>query len=264
MSDVLAKICDYKRKHIKKAKSFKSEAALMTEVTLSPPTRGFAVSISEKVRARKVALIAEVKKASPSKGVIREDFDPEDIAKQYYAAGASCISVLTDEKYFKGKDKYLTKVSNAVPLPILRKDFILDPYQVVESRAIGADCILLIMAALDDDNARDIEAAALSLGMDVLIEVHNEEELERALKLESTLIGINNRDLKTLEIDLSTTKKLSSRVPDDHLVVSESGISDYKNIKDMKKQGVYGFLVGESLMKEKDIKSATSKLLGKK
>jgi indole-3-glycerol phosphate synthase len=214
------------------------------------------------VQEKAVGLIAEVKRASPSKGVIREKFNPVEIATAYAEAGASCISVLTDVPYFQGEDSYLVDVRSHVPLPVLRKDFMLEPYQIKESRALGADCILLIMAALSDVQAAELEQAALELGMDVLVEVHDEAECERALKLKSTLLGVNNRNLKTLTVDLSTTEKLATMVPDNYTLVCESGIATHQEIERMNKAGAYCFLVGESLMREKDIAAATRKLLG--
>lgn len=261
MSDTLAEICDYKRQHVAELKQHRNEAQLQTLATEVAPVRGFINAIQQKISAKEDALIAEVKKASPSKGVIRMDFDPKEIARSYHEGGATCISVLTDEKYFQGHNRFLTQIHDAVELPILRKDFILDPYQVVESRAIGADCILLIMAAVSDDQASELESAALEFHMDVLVEVHNEAELERALKLDSPLLGINNRNLKNLHVDLATTERLVPLIPKGKIPVCESGIFTNANIKHMNNIGVNCFLVGESLMRENDIVAATKKLL---
>lgn len=228
------------------------------------PCRGFQKALHFKVAANQIGLIAEVKKASPSKGVIREDFDPPIIAKSYESAGAACVSVLTDTPYFQGEDRFLEQVRETILLPVLRKDFMLDPYQIVESRALGADCILLIMAALEDAQALELEAAASELGMDVLVEVHNQEELERALQLTSKLIGINNRNLKTLEVDLHTTEQLVRKIPKGYTVVCESGIADYDDVLHIKSVGVSCFLIGESLMRKKNIEVATREILGTK
>lgn len=261
MADILAKICSDKIEHIKAQKSKISGTSLLERAKQQPAPRGFLKKLQEKTLAKQTALIAEVKKASPSRGLIRADFDPVTIATAYEAAGASCISVLTDTPYFQGKDLYVTAIKEAVSLPLLRKDFMLDPYQVVEARAIGADCILLIMAALSDIQAEELEQAALALGMDVLVEVHNKEELERALRLKTRLLGVNNRNLKTLEISLSVTKELSRYVPTGYTLVCESGIYSHADIERMQACGAYAFLVGESLMKQQDIAAATRLLL---
>lgn len=261
MTDILNKICTDKLELIKARKAVASENTLLAHAKSALPTRGFLRAIQAKTDLKQIALIAEIKKASPSKGVIRADFDPVAIAQAYESAGASCLSVLTDTPYFQGEDYYLTEARAAVSLPVLRKDFMLDPYQVVEARALGADCILLIMAALEDAQASELEEAARSLGMDVLVEVHNQEELERALMLKTPLLGINNRNLKTLEISLSVTEKLSLLVPETHILVCESGIHSHADILSMHQHNAYAFLVGESLMKQQDIGTATRLLL---
>jgi len=263
-TDVLAKICADKRHHIAHRKTKISLQSLEDMAKQQEAPRGFQKALQQKVAAGHFGLIAEIKRASPSKGMIREDFDPIAIAQAYHTAGASCLSVLTDQPYFKGEDSYVTDVRKAVPLPLLRKDFMLDPYQIVEARAIGADCILLIMAALDDQQAQDLETLSHTLGMDVLIEVHNREELDRALThLRSPLIGINNRNLKTLEIDLSTTEDLVKFIPEGKVIVSESGLYSNDDLQRMNQVDVSCFLVGESLMRQQDIVAATRSLLAK-
>ncbi|NDF13226.1 MAG: indole-3-glycerol phosphate synthase TrpC [Proteobacteria bacterium] len=263
MADTLAKICADKRVHIATRKKTVPLSEVEKQAKVKPKPRGFHAAIKNTIAKGVIALIAEVKKASPSKGVIREDFDPVMIAKSYVAGGATCLSVLTDEPYFQGKDAYLDAVRKAVTLPIIRKDFILDTYQVAEARALGADAILLIMAALSDVEAQELEAAATAYNLDALVEVHDEKELERALKLKSRLIGINNRDLKTLAVDLQTTEKLAKKVPSGTTLVCESGIFTPTDIARMQKVGAHTFLVGESLMREADITVATKRLLGR-
>ncbi len=260
--DILTKICSSKYAHVKRQKEIISADKLLESISLVAKPRGFISAINAKISCGENALIAEIKKASPSKGVIRDNFYPEKIAKDYALGGAACISVLTDYPYFKGRDEYINIVHRACNLPILRKDFILDPYQVIESRAIGADCILLIMAALDLDKALELEDLALKLDMDVLVEVHNEYELKQALKLKTSFIGINNRNLKTMEIDLKNTKRLAPKVGNGKIIVCESGIYKNEDILAMNKYGVNTFLVGEALMKEDDILRATQSLLG--
>ena len=263
MSDTLTEICARKYEHIAAQKKAVHESLLHELALQVTPPRGFHVALKKRIADSSIGLIAEVKKASPSKGLIREDFDPEAIAKAYEKGGATCVSVLTDTPYFQGADEYLTSVRQATTLPVLRKDFMLDPYQILESRALGADCILLIMAALEDEQAVQLEAIARDLGMDVLVEVHDEAELDRALtQLSSRLIGINNRNLKTLEVNLETSENLREKVPADYTLVCESGIVQNKDILRMRAIGIHCFLVGESLMKHADVSAATKALLG--
>ncbi len=263
MADILAKICNDKRKYVWAQRLKVPEEELLPLLDDIEPPRGFHDALKRRVRNRKVGLIAEIKKASPSKGIIRENFDPAALAKAYRDGGATCLSVLTDEPYFQGKDAYLQQARDACMLPVLRKDFMLDEYQVTEARALGADCILLIMAALDDQTAMRLEGRAFQLGMDVLIEVHDEIELERALRMSSRLIGINNRNLKTMQVSLKTTEKLAAQIPAGYTVVCESGIQTHANIEQMHQSGVFCFLVGESLMRQEDVAEATRTLLNK-
>lgn len=260
-NSILAKICADKLIHIAQRKSIISENEIIEKASIAPAPRGFIKSIKSYTSNNKNALISEVKKASPSKGVIRPNFNPAEIATAYEQGGAACISVLTDIPYFAGSDENIALVQNASKLPVLRKDFMLDTYQVYEARALGADCILLIMAALSDEQAANLENAATKLGMDVLIEVHDEKELNRALMLKSKLIGINNRNLKTLAVDIATTEKLAAMIPTGYIIVCESGISNNEDILRMNKAGVYCFLVGESLMVQNNIEIATRRLL---
>ncbi len=262
MSDVLAEICTKKLAHIKECKAARSEVELMDAAKAADAPRGFIEALLATNDQQRVALIAEIKKVSPSKGLIRDDFDPASLAKAYELGGASCLSVLTDIPYFQGDDSYLVAARGAVGLPVLRKDFMLDPYQIIESRALGADCVLLIMAALSDDQARELEDTARELNMDVLIETHNAAEMERAIRLKSRLIGVNNRNLKTLEIDLATTEKLAPLLPPDRILVCESGLYTNADISSMTSAGAKAFLVGESLMRQNDVTEATRALIG--
>ncbi|MEH6546477.1 MAG: indole-3-glycerol phosphate synthase TrpC [Sneathiella sp.] len=260
---ILAKICDDKREHIQSCKNQMSLSELDKLAKAASPTRGFISALRSRRAAGDYGLIAEIKKASPSKGLIREDFDPPSLAKAYEVGGATCISVLTDQPYFQGCDDYLVAARNATSLPVLRKDFMLDPYQVTEARALGADCILLILAALGDEQAQELEQCATEWGMDVLIEVHDLPELERTSVLKSPLIGINNRNLKTLAVDIATTEELSSNLPDGCLAVSESGLYTPADLSRMEKAGCGCFLVGESLMRQQDVAAAVHHLLKK-
>jgi indole-3-glycerol phosphate synthase len=261
MSDVLARICDDKRRAVAAAKVERPLAALERAAAEVAPPRGFIEALDHAVASSGYGLIAEIKRASPSRGLIRADFNPPALARAYERGGATCLSVLTDAPYFQGEPAHLIAARDAVSLPVLRKDFILDPYQVVEARAMGADCILLIMAALSDEEAAALEAAALRRGMDVLVEVHDRAELDRALRLKTKLIGINNRNLKTLSVDLSVTEELAPTLPPGRVAVSESGLHAPADLARMARLGVRRFLVGESLMKQPDIETATRTLL---
>jgi len=261
MSDILAKICDDKRRHVAAAKAAKSLDSLDAAAKAQEAPRGFAAALEAKIAAGLYGLIAEIKKASPSAGLIRPDFDPSSLAKAYLDGGAACLSVLTDVPYFQGNDNFVAQTRNAVPLPVLRKDFMVDPWQILESRALGADCILIIMAALSDAQAAELEDAARSFSMDVLIEVHDEAEFDRALRLKSPLIGVNNRNLKTMTTDIGTTERLAAKLPAGRVLVAESGLRTPADLARMAACGARRFLIGESLMRQPDLVAATRSLL---
>ncbi len=258
--DILDKIKAYKLEHIAACKAGHPLDEVEAAARLASAPRGFADRIAEASRSG-YALIAEIKKASPSKGLIREDFNPAELAQAYAEGGAACLSVLTDGPSFQGADAYLTEARAACDLPALRKDFMYDPYQVVEARALGADCILIILASVSDAQAAELEATAFEWGMDVLLEVHNEDELSRACALKSPLMGINNRNLQTFETSLETTRTLSRLVPADRVIVCESGLSTPEDLADMARYGARSFLIGESLMRQHDVATATRRLL---
>jgi indole-3-glycerol phosphate synthase len=261
MSDVLRRICETKRAEIARAKAERPLGEVERAARAAPPPRGFIAALKRATVAGGYGLIAEIKRASPSAGLIRGDFDPASLARAYWLGGAACLSVLTDAPFFEGKPDDLVAARGAVVLPVLRKDFMLDPYQIAESRALGADCVLLIMAALEDSQAAELEAAAVALGMDVLAEVHTQNELERALRLKAPLIGINNRDLKSLKVDLGTSEELARSLPAGRLAVSESGLHGPKDLARMAGAGIRCFLVGESLMRQSDVEAATRALI---
>ena len=261
MTNILDRILETKRAEVAAKKATTSLASLEAMITRRDTPRGFRKALDKKAKSGP-ALIAEIKKASPSKGVIREDFDPTAHALAYLKGGAACLSVLTDEHYFQGDDAYLALIHETVPLPLLRKDFMIDPWQAHESRALGADAILIIVVALDDIRMAEIEAAAIDCGLDVLVEVHDEKELDRALKLKSRLIGVNNRDLRDFTVSFDRTFELVGKAPKDCTFVAESGLTSRADLDAMRAHGVNCFLVGESLMRAEDIAAATRELLG--
>jgi indole-3-glycerol phosphate synthase len=252
MSDILQRIVAVKRDEVAQARRRCGLAELQAQAAAASPARGFAAALRARVEAGSPAVIAEVKKASPSKGVLREHFVPADIARSYESGGAACLSVLTDERFFQGCAAYLQQARESCSLPVLRKDFLIDPYQVVEARAMGADCVLLIAACLDDGLMSELEACATEQGLDVLVEVHDGEELERALRLRTPLIGVNNRNLRTFEVSLDTTIGLLPRIPGDRLLVTESGILARADVQRMRSADVHAFLVGEAFMRAPD------------
>ena len=260
--DVLARILSAKAAEVRAAQAVRSFAAIDAEARLTPPPRGFTAALRTKLGERKPAVIAEIKRASPSRGVLRDPFDPAAIAASYESAGAACISVLTDAPFFQGSAQHLVLARVACALPALRKEFIIDEYQVAQSRALGADAILLIVAALDDARLAALEACAIDYRMDVLVEVHDARELERALELSTPLIGINNRNLRTFNVSLHTTLELAPRVPPERIVIAESGIVAQRDVQQLRRHGVNAFLVGEAFMRAPDPGAALTALFG--
>lgn len=262
MADILAEICDRKRAHVADCKGRRPLAELEAAAKASPPPRGFAKALAAAEAAGRYPVITEIKKASPSAGLIRPDFDPATLARAYEAGGAACLSVLTDTPYFQGEDAHVGAARAACALPAIRKDFMVDPYQVAEARALGADCILIILAAVDDVLARELEDAAFAHGMDALIETHDAAEFERAVAMRSELIGVNNRNLKTLKVDLATTFELAKLAPPGRRLISESGIAAHDDVVRLWAAGARGFLVGERLMRQPDVQAAAADLIG--
>ena len=262
MSDMLARICGVKRAHVADVRARRPLSEVHEHALAASPPRGFAAVLEEARAAGAYGLIAEIKRASPSRGMIREDFAPALLARAYREGGARCLSVLTDMPYFCGADDHLLAARAAIDLPVLRKDFMLEPYQIIEARSIGADCVLLIMAALGDGQASELAGLAKTLGMDILVEVHDEAELARALDIGTGMIGINNRNLKTLDTDTATTTRLAPLVPEDRRGVAESGLSSPDDLAAMKDVGVTTFLIGEALMSKPDVRAATAEILG--
>jgi indole-3-glycerol phosphate synthase len=260
--DILKKIVRRKREEIAERRAGTPQAQLAEILADATPPRGFADTLAARIAAGQAAVIAEIKRASPSKGVLREDFHPAQIARSYADGGAACLSVLTDVDFFQGSDAYLQQARTACALPVIRKDFIIDPYQVYEARVIGADCILLIVACLDDEGLRELNDLARRLGMDVLIEVHDRAELARALAVDSRLIGINNRDLRTFNVDLDTTLGMLQQIPADRLLVTESGIHSREDVALMRSRGVHAFLVGEAFMRAQEPGERLAELFG--
>ena len=263
MSDTLDRIVADKKVHVAASKARRPLSEVEALARAADKPRGFARALKATIADDRYGLIAEIKKASPSKGLIRPDFDPPSLARAYERGGATCLSILTDEPYFQGKDEFLTEARSAVKLPALRKDFMIDPYQVPEARALGADCILLIMACLDDALAAELSNLAHKWGMDVLVEVHDADELQRALRIEADLFGVNNRNLKTLAVDLATTETLAPMVPKDRVLVAESGLGSPGDLARMARVGASAFLIGESFMRKPDVEAAVREILVK-
>jgi indole-3-glycerol phosphate synthase len=258
---VLHRICADKRADLQARRAARPLSSLLIDAAAASPPRGFAAALEASIGRGRLALIAELKKAAPSKGLLRADFDPPALARAYARGGAACLSVLTDQPYFQGSDAHLQAARAATDLPVLRKDFTLDPYHVAEARSLGADCVLVILAEVDDAAARELLACAREFGIDALVEVHDRAELDRAAALDATLIGINNRNLKTLEIDLATTERLARHVPAGALAVSESGLASPADLARMAEAGVRAFLVGSALVRHPDVEAATRSLL---